>query len=230
VLEEPSKYSSLNKELGIPGIKEENGRTVSLNFHYGYILKMCYDHLNRLNMKESTDEAMVNIFGEVVERNKKEPNVYERFDDSYVVSSFIGTLSEHSRERIDHRKAELRLWLQKNDLQEYHQRRYEFFEKVFLKRDVSDLGTFTSFMDKGDIVEVIEDMNNMKNTLGRAIIKPTSLFKTLYAKAYKNHYEEIMEQIEAYAAYGTKIEKFLSYENIDTVFYIDTGADTLEKF
>ncbi len=39
-----------------------------------------------------------------------------------------------------------------------------------------------------------------------------------------------MEQIEAYAAYGTKIEKFLSYENIDTVFYIDTGVDTLEKF
>ena len=73
-------------------------------------------------------------------------------------------------------------------------------------------------------------MNNLKNTLGRAIIKPTSLFKTLYAKAYKNHYEEIMEQIEAYAAYGTKIENFLSYENIDTVFYIDTGADTLEKF
>ncbi len=39
-----------------------------------------------------------------------------------------------------------------------------------------------------------------------------------------------MEQIEAYAAYGTKIEKFLSYENIDTVFHIDTSAVTLEKF
>ena len=63
----------------------------------------------------------------------------------------------------------------------------------------------------------------MKNTLGHAIIKPTTLFKTLYAEAYKNHYEEIMEQIEAYAAYGTKIEKFSSYENIDAVFYIDTA-------
>jgi hypothetical protein len=228
--EEPSKYISLNKELGILGINEVNGRTVSLNFYYAHILKMCHDHLNRLNMKEATDDAMVSVFGEVVERNKKKPSAYERFDDSYMMSSYIGTLGEHSRERIDHKKAELRLWLQKNDMQEYHQRRYEFFEKVFLKRDTSDLGTFTSFMDREDIVEVNEDMDKLKNTLGRAIIKPTQLFKTLYAKAYKDHYEEIMEQIEAYAAYGTKIEKFLSCEDIDTVFYIDTGAVTLEKF
>jgi hypothetical protein len=148
----------------------------------------------------------------------------------YIVSSYVGTLGEHSRERIDHRKAELRLWLQRNDMQEYHQRRYEFFEKVFLKRDMSSLETFTSFMDREDIIEINTDMSNLKNTLGRAITKPTQLFKSLYAKAYRNHYEEIMEQIEAYAAYGTKIDKFLSYENIDTVFYIDTGADTLEKF
>ncbi len=207
VFEEPSKYISLNKELGILGVKEENGRTVSLNFYYGHILKMCHDHLNRLNMKEATDGAMVSIFDEVVERNKKETNAYERYDDSYIVSSYLSTLSEHSRERIDHRKAGLRLWLQENDMQEYHQRRYDFFEKVFLKRDMSDLGTFTCFMDREDILEINEDMNNLRNTLGRAITKPAQLFKkTLYAKAYKKHYEEIRKQIEAYAAYGTKID------------------------
>jgi hypothetical protein len=173
---------------------------------------------------------MVSIFNEVVERNKKEPNVYERFDDSYFMSSYIGTVGEHSRERIDHKKAEFRLWLQKNDMLEYHQRRYEFFEKVFLKRDVNDLGSFACFMDKEDILEINADMDDLRKTLGRVITKPTLLFKTLYANAYKNHYEEIMEQIEAYAAYGTKIDKYLSYENIHTVFYIDTGADTLEKF
>ncbi len=85
VFEEPSKYISLNKELGILGVNEVNGRTVSLNFYYAHILKMCHDHLNRLNMKESTDDAMVSIFSDVVERNKKEPNSYERFDDSYIV-------------------------------------------------------------------------------------------------------------------------------------------------
>jgi hypothetical protein len=97
---------------------------------------------------------------------------------------------------------------------------------------MSDLGTFSTCMDREDIIEINTDLNNLKNTLGRTITKPTQLLKTLYAKAYKNHYEEIIEQIEAYAAYGTKIDKFLSYENenIDTVFYIDTGADTLEKF
>jgi hypothetical protein len=93
---------SLNKELGIPGVKDEDGRTVSLNFYYGHILKMCHDHLNRLKMKEATNDAMISIFGEVVEQNKKESNVYERFDDSYIVSSFISTLGEHFRERIDH--------------------------------------------------------------------------------------------------------------------------------
>jgi hypothetical protein len=39
-----------------------------------------------------------------------------------------------------------------------------------------------------------------------------------------------MEQIEAYAIYGTPIQKFLSYKDIDTVFYIDTGADTQGEF
>jgi hypothetical protein len=218
---------SLNKELGIPGVNEDNGRTVSLSFYYGHISKMCHDHLNRMKMKEATDEAMISIFGEAIEHNKNEPNVYERYEDSYVMPSYVSTFGEHSRERIDHKKAGLRLWLQRNDMQEYNQRRYEFFEKVFLKRDMSDLGNFSSFMDREDIMEINSDLNDLKDTLGRAKTKPTPLLKILYAKAYKNHYEEIVEQIEAYAAYGTQIDKFLSYENIDTVFYIDTGADTV---
>jgi hypothetical protein len=39
-----------------------------------------------------------------------------------------------------------------------------------------------------------------------------------------------MEQIETFAAYGTPIEKHLNYENIDDVFYFDTGADTQGEF
>ena len=39
-----------------------------------------------------------------------------------------------------------------------------------------------------------------------------------------------MEQNEVFAAYGTLIEKHLNCENIDEVFYIDTGADTLGEF
>ena len=35
-----------------------------------------------------------------------------------------------------------------------------------------------------------------------------------------------MEQIEEFATYDTPIEKNLTYENIDTVFYSDTGAGT----
>jgi hypothetical protein len=119
---------------------------------------MCHDHLNRLSKKEATDEAIVSIFSDVVERNKKESNVYERYDDSYLLSSYICTLGDHSRERIDHKKAGLRLWLQDNDMQEYHQRRYEFFEKIFLKRDMSDMGTFVSFMDREDIMNINSDL------------------------------------------------------------------------
>jgi hypothetical protein len=40
-----------------------------------------------------------------------------------------------------------------------------------------------------------------------------------------------MEQIEVYATYiWTPIQKFLSYKDVDTVFYIDTGADTQGEF
>ena len=35
---------------------------------------------------------------------------------------------------------------------------------------------------------------------------------------------------ETFVAYGTPIEKHLNCENIDKVFYIDTGADTQEEF
>ncbi len=45
-----------------------------------------------------------------------------------------------------------------------------------------------------------------------------------------DHYQEIIEQIETYATYGTPIEKFLNYNDIDTVCYIDTGASTQGEF
>ncbi len=48
--------------------------------------------------------------------------------------------------------------------------------------------------------------------------KPPDVFKRLYAKVYKEHYSDIMEQIETFAAYGTPIQKHLNYENIDDVF------------
>ncbi len=79
-------------------------------------------------------------------------------------------------------------------------------------------------------MEINEDLRKLKQTLGKAITKPTKLFKDLYARVYTEHYQEIMEQIEAYATYGTPIQKFLSYKDIDTVFYIDTGVDTQREF
>ncbi len=75
-----------------------------------------------------------------------------------------------------------------------------------------------------------DDLRNLIQNLGKEINKPTELIKTFYAKAYKQHYQDIMEQIEEFAAYDTPIEKFTAYENIDTVFYIDTGAGTQGEF
>jgi hypothetical protein len=44
--EESSKYLSLHKELGIPGLNDTKRRMVSLNFYYAKVLKLCYDHQN----------------------------------------------------------------------------------------------------------------------------------------------------------------------------------------
>jgi hypothetical protein len=136
----------------------------------------------------------------------------------------------HTRERKDHKKAGFRLWLQEKDMLEYHRMRFEFFDKVFLKRDMQDLAPLASFLNTGDVMEINDDLRRLKQMLGKETTKPTKLFKDIYARVYKDHYQEIMEQIEAFAIYGTLIQKFLSYKDIDTVFYIDTGADTQGQF
>ncbi len=64
---------------------------------------MCYDHVNSLRNKEFTDQSMVEAFDDVIEHNKKEPNPYEHYNDSYFMSSYICKLGEHSRERRDHK-------------------------------------------------------------------------------------------------------------------------------
>ncbi len=75
-----------------------------------------------------------------------------------------------------------------------------------------------------------EELCKLKQILGRELPKPLEVFKRLYAKVCKEHYTDVMEQIETFAAYGTPIEKHLNYENIDGVFYIDTGANTQGEF
>jgi hypothetical protein len=116
---ESPKYFSLQKELGIPAINVKDGRTASLNFYYAQALKMCYDHVNRLNMKEKTDVAVTDIYHEVITHNKNEPNPYEHYDDSYILSVYISKLGEHTRERIDHKKAGYRLRQQDKNVLEF---------------------------------------------------------------------------------------------------------------
>ena len=113
---------------------------------------------------------------------------------------------------------------------DYHKMRYDFFNKAFLQRDMQHLGPMVGLLDKEDVMEINEDMRNQKQMLGREVEKPTKIFKEIYAKVYKEHYQEIIEQIETYATYGTPIEKFLNCNDIDTVFYIDTGANTQGEF
>jgi hypothetical protein len=224
--EELSKHLHLHKELGIPAY-ESRMRSVSLNFYYAKVLKMCYDHVNSLRIKESTDQSMTEAFEGVIEHNKKEPNPYEHYDDSYFLSSCISELGEHSRERRDHKHAGFRLWLQDKDMLAYHQQRHAFYDRVFLKRDMKPVA---NFMSKDDYLELNEELRKLKQILGRESPKAPPVFKRIYAKAYKEHYTDVMEQIETFAAYGTPIEKHLNCENIDEVFYIDTGADTQEEF
>ncbi len=92
---------------------------------------------------------------------------------------------------------------------EYHKMRFEFFDKVFLQRDMQNMVPMARFLDKEDVMEINEDLRNMKQMLGKEIVKPTKLFKEIYARVYKEHYQEIIDQIETYATYGTPIEKSL---------------------
>jgi hypothetical protein len=224
------KYLPLQKELGIPGISDKEGRTVSLNFYYAKILHICYEHQNRIRMKEDTDNAIMDIYEPVIGHNKKEPNPYEQYDDDYILSSSVSSLGEHTRERNDHKRASFRLWLQRNDTIEYHRIRSEFFTKVFVNRDTQSMTPMANFMSKEDVREINEDLREEKRLLGKEITKPNKLFKELYARVYTEHYQDIIEQIETYATYGTPIEKFLNYNDIDTVCYIDTGASTQGEF
>jgi hypothetical protein len=225
-----SNYLSLQKDLGIPGTSGKANRTVSLNFYYAKVLQMCYEHQNWLKMRQATDEAIMDVYEEVIEHNKNELNPYESYEDEYILPSSISALGEHSREKLDHKRATLRLLMQKNDTMEYHKMRSDFFNKVFLKRDMQNMAPMANFMSEHDVMEINEDLRKEKLLLGRDVIKPSKLFKEIYARVYTDHYREIIEQIETYATYETPIQKFLNYNDIDTFCYIDTGASTQGEF
>jgi len=224
------KYLSLQKDLGFPGTGDKANRTVSLNFYYGKVLQLCYEHQNRIKLKQATDEAIMDVYEEVIEHNKNEPNPYEQYEDAYILPSSISSIGEQSREKLDHKKATLRLWMQKKDTVEYHRMRSDFFNKVFLKRDMQNMAPMANFMTEHDVMEINEDLRNEKQLLGREVTKPSKLFKEIYARVYTDHYREIIEQIETFATYGTPVQKFLTYNDIDAICYIDTGASTQGEF
>jgi hypothetical protein len=85
-------------------------------------------------------------------------------------------------------------------------------------------------MGEEEVMEINDDFRNEKQLLEKEVTKPNKLFKELYARVYTEHYQEIIEQIETYATHGTPIQKFLNYNDIDTVCYIDTGASTQGEF
>ena len=172
----------------------------------------------------------MDVYDEVIEHNKNEPNPYEQYEDEYILPSSISALGEHTREKLDHKRATFRLWLQKNDTIEYHKMRSDFFNKVFLKRDMQNMAPMANFMTEYDVMEINEDLRNEKLLLGREVTKPSKLFKEIYARVYTDHYREIIEQIETYATYGTPVQKFVNYNDIDTFCYIDTGASTQGEF
>jgi hypothetical protein len=76
---------------------------------------------------------------------------------SFCHPAFVSKLGEHTRERMDYKKARFRLWQQDKNVLEYHQMRTEFFEKVFLHRDMSNMNAFSDFLDREDIMEINED-------------------------------------------------------------------------
>jgi hypothetical protein len=91
----------------------------------------------------------------------------------YILVSSVSTLGEHTRERKDHKKAGFRLWLQEKDMLEYRRMRFEFFDKVFLKRDMRDMVPLASFLSTGDVLEINDDLRSLKQTSGKEITKPT---------------------------------------------------------
>jgi hypothetical protein len=98
--EELSKHLSLHKELGIPAY-ESKKRSVSLNFYYAKVLKMCYDHVNSLRNKESTDQSMVEAFDDVIEHNKRSPiHMSTTMTRTFCLHTFANLMSTLEKERI----------------------------------------------------------------------------------------------------------------------------------
>jgi hypothetical protein len=154
-----------------------SSKYLSLNFYYAKVLKLSYDHQNTMTIKETTDVAMVDLFEETIEHNKKESNPYEHYDDTYILASSVSTLGEDTRERKDHKKAGFRLWLQEKDMLEYHRMRFEFFDKVFLKRDMQDMVPLASFLSTSDVMEINDDLCSKR--WGRRLRNQPNYLRTL---------------------------------------------------
>ena len=192
----------LHKDLGMP-IRFN----VSPHFYYLAGIQLC---TNAINVLENT---------EMKDKSNGEGNWRIAFNvdtASVSIPTFLSQLGEDNKTRRDYRIAKHYLGLQERATKIYELRRHHFYLITVVHNEKRPTHTF---MDKNTHILMKRDFHRNK------LLKAPATFNRLFDAAYKNHYTNIMQEIERFATHNTPLEYTQRFTpDIENLYYYNDNC------
>jgi hypothetical protein len=199
----------LHKALGMPV-----RFTVSPHFYYRAAQWPCKNAINMLVNNERSDREYQNLF------TTRNPN---EFDANFSTMSTPVNISELGDTKVckDYKIAKHYLALQESNSRSYVLRRAHFYYVTIVKHETRPTRTF---LNKDLHIKLRANNKQHKSA------EPTAAFIRLFDEAYKNHYTNIMQEIERLVAYQTPLQYTLNFTtDIKNLYYYNDDCTSVRN-
>ncbi len=197
----------LHKALGMPV-----RFTVSPRFYYRAAQWPCKNAINMLVSNERSDREFQNLF------STRNPN---EFDTNFSTMSMPANLSElgDTKVRKDYKVAKHYLALQESNSQSYMRKRTHFYNVTIARYESRPTRIF---LNKDLHIKLRTMYEQHKSE------EPTAAFIRLFDEAFKNHYTNIMQEIERLVAYQTPLQYTLNFTtDIKNLYYYNDDCTSV---
>jgi hypothetical protein len=194
----------LHKALGMP-----INLTVSPHFYYQAAQWPCNNAINMLANTELLDKS---------HGSAKWLDLFQQGLTATTSSIPVNISQLGDQIRDDYRIAKHYLELQAQVTQPYQLRRHHFYLVAIIRNDKRPTRTFT---DKNTHIQMKRNYHLNKNK------EANLFFNRLFDAAFKNHFNNIMQEIERFATYNTPLEYTLNFTaDIRNLYYYYTDNCT----
>jgi hypothetical protein len=185
---------------------------VSPHFYYRAAQWPCKNAINMLVNNERSDREYLNLF------STRTPN---EFDANFGTMLTPANLSELGDTKVckDYKIAKHYLAIQEANSRSYLQRRFHFYNVTIARYESRPARTFLNIELH---IKLRMKCKQLKSD------EPTAEFNRLFDESFKNHYTNIMQEIERLIAYQTPLQYTLNFTpDIKNLYYYNDDCTSV---